>query len=380
MKNRKITWKEWISYFTFAIILIIIFKTIDNISEITQAIQSFLGIVAPFLVAILLAYLLYVPCKKVEKFYEQRKWKWISKRARGMSVLTVYILAGIILALGIKFLLPVIVQSFIDLADNLQGYYNTIIAGFNELPEDSIFKSQFVKDILSNIQNIDLKQYINMDQIAQYAKSVISIAGKVFDVFVSVVASIYILLERRQIITFIRSFLKAIWGEKVCMTIGGYFRKTNEIFFRFVASQFLDAIVVGMLTSVAMSILQVKYAVLLGFFIGLANMIPYFGAIFAVGLSVIITILTGGWGKALAMAIVVIVLQQIDANIINPKIVGNSLQISPLLVIFAVTVGGAYFGVIGMFLAVPVATVAKILITDYINYKETKRDGQFSNI
>ena len=119
-----------------------------------------------------------------------------------------------------------------------------------------------------------------------------------------------------------------------------------------------------------MSLLGVKYAILLGFFIGLSNLIPYFGAIVGVGISIIITIFTGGIGKAIWMAVVVIILQQIDANIINPKIVGKSLEISPLLVIFSVTIGGAYFGVLGMFLAVPVFTVLKIMIEDYIDYRE----------
>ena len=130
------------------------------------------------------------------------------------------------------------------------------------------------------------------------------------------------------------------------------------------------AIVVGILTSVAMWIMGIKYAPLLGFMIGLFNMIPYVGAIIAVVISVLITILTGGLTQAFWMLFVVIILQQIDANIINPKIVGKSLEISPLLVLFAVTFGGAYFGILGMFLAVPVIAVIKILIDDYIKYKE----------
>ena len=100
------------------------------------------------------------------------------------------------------------------------------------------------------------------------------------------------------------------------------------------------------------------------------NLIPYFGAIIAVFIAILVTLLTGGLGKAILMAVVVIILQQIDANIINPKIVGDSLEISQLLVIFAVTIGGAYFGVIGMFLAVPIVTVIKVMLEDYIDEKE----------
>ena len=129
----------------------------------------------------------------------------------------------------------------------------------------------------------------------------------------------------------------------------------------------------GSLVTIAMSLIGVKYAVWLGFMIGLFNIIPYFGAIIAVAISVIITIITGGISQAIIMAVVVIILSQIDSNIINPKIIGNSLEISPLLVIFAVTVGGAYFGVLGMFLSVPVIAVLKIIINDYLDFKIKKK-------
>ena len=98
-------------------------------------------------------------------------------------------------------------------------------------------------------------------------------------------------------------------------------------------------------------------------------MIPYVGAIIATVIAAIITLITGGLSQTIWMLIVTIILQQIDANIINPKIVGQSLKISPLLVLFAVTVGGAYFGILGMFLAVPVVAVVRILVDDYLNFK-----------
>ena len=148
-----------------------------------------------------------------------------------------------------------------------------------------------------------------------------------------------------------------------------YINSTNNIFYKFISGQLIDAVVVGIMVTIAMSIIGVKYAVLLGFLIGLFNIIPYFGAIIAVGISILITVITGGLSQAIIMAIVVIILQQIDSNIINPKIIGNSLEISPLIVIFAVTIGSAYFGVLGMFLAVPVAAVLKIVINDWVNYK-----------
>ena len=136
----------------------------------------------------------------------------------------------------------------------------------------------------------------------------------------------------------------------------------------------MNNLIIGIISSIAMSIIGVKYAILLGFMIGIFNLIPYFGAIIAVIIAALITLLTGGIWQALIMVVVVTILQQIDANIINPKILGNSLKISPLLVIFAVAVGGAYFGFWGMFLSVPIIAVFKLLLTDYIEYKIKKKE------
>ena len=131
--------------------------------------------------------------------------------------------------------------------------------------------------------------------------------------------SIYILLERTQILNFIKKLAGAIFKEKTYNAIGKYFNRTNAIFFKYLSSQIIDAIIIGILTSIAMLILGVKYAVLLGFLIGLSNLIPYFGAILGVGISILITLFTGGLSKAICMSIVVIGLQQIDAKKINPK-------------------------------------------------------------
>ena len=182
------------------------------------------------------------------------------------------------------------------------------------------------------------------------------------------------LLGRKDILNFFKKAAKAILKKETYEQLGKYFNKSNEIFFKFLSGQVFDAIIVGIITAVAMSILGVKYAVLLGFMIGLFNLIPYFGAIVAVIIAALITILTGGIGQAITMVIVVIILQQIDANIINPRIIGNSVKISPLLVIFAVTVGGAYFGVWGMFLAVPIFAILKLIVIEYIEYRSQKKE------
>ncbi len=367
MENNKKKITKWLYWFLFAVAIILVYKTLDNFSAIGNWIKNFLDAIMPFIIGLLISYLFYIPCRKIEGIYKKnRKIKFISKRARGLSILTVYLIAILILVIAINYLLPIIASSIIDLATNIQGYYNSLMTNIDTLPEDSIFKNEIFLDIIDSIKNIDLKQFFNMNKLAEYAQGVINVAGGILDFFVAIIVSIYLLLQRKEIMEFIKKLVKVLFKEKAYKNIGKYFDRSNNIFFNFLAGQLIDGIVIGIITSIAMSILGVKYAILLGFMIGIFNLIPYFGAIIAVIIAALITLLTGGFWQALIMVIIVTILQQIDANIINPKILGDKLKISPLLVIFAVSLGGTYFGVWGMFLSVPIVAVIKVLITDYI--------------
>lgn len=374
MEKKTRTWTKWIYWFTFAMAVILVYKTVDNLGQIANWFKNLLGILAPFASGILIAYILYIPCRKIEQTYKKvKKVKLINKKARPLSILTVYIIALILLVILINFIVPPIVQSIIDLTNNFNYYYDMTISKINELPEDSFWKTEVITRIMKEIENIDIKQIVNVEVLAQYAQGAISAVTKIFDIFVAFIVSIYVLNSRSDIIKFFKKLTGAIFNKEAYQNIDKYFNRTNEIFFHFLSSQLLDAVVVGILTSIAMSILGVKYAVLLGFMIGLFNLIPYVGAIIAVIIAGIITLFTGGIGQAIWMLIIVTILQQIDANIINPKIVGNSLKINPILVILAVTVGGAYFGMIGMFLAVPIIAVIKVIIEDFIEYREQSK-------
>lgn len=371
MKEEKHNIKKWGYWFTLAIAIIAVYNVLNNIPYVVSSIKSFIGVIMPFGAGLLIAYILYLPCCKVEKTFRKTKKKnFLNKHARLLSVIIVYIIAVLICIVIINVILPAVIESLTELISNIPNYYNTAVETINSLPEDHILRNEKVIEALSNLKNIDVQSIINLDKIQGYIKGVISAVGTIFDVFISIIVSIYILLQRKQLIHFWARLTKAVLKGPAYLKVKKYFIEGNQIFFNFLTSQIIDAIIVGILASVAMSIMKVKYAILLGFIIGLFNLIPYFGAIVAVGLSIIITLFTGGIGKTILMAVVVIVLQQIDANIINPKIVGDSLQISQLLVLFAVTVGGAYFGILGMFLAVPVFTVIKAIIEDFIEEKE----------
>lgn len=376
MEEIKQGWKKRISWLLIAITVVIVYKMLDNFSNVQQWFGTFFRILKPFLAGLLISYILFMPCKKIESAIS--KLKFMKNRARGLSVIATYIIFVLIIIIIINCIFPVLKESVVELVGNIPGYYEILVNKYKELPEDSIFKSDIIKDKMTELSNIDMRQFlsINNEKIIEYVKNIINIFSGIFDVFVSIIVSVYILLQRTTIMRFLRRFARALFKKNTYEAVNKYFTKANEVFFTFISSQLLDAIIVGILTTVAMLIIKVKYAPLIGFTIGLFNMIPYIGAIVAVGIGILITFITGGLGKAVAMAIVVIILQQIDANIINPKIIGVSLEVSPLLVIFSVTVGGAYFGIIGMFLGVPIAVVIKTVLNDWIDNKNRFRDEQ----
>lgn len=378
MEEIKQDWKKRVSWLLIAIIVVIVYKTLDNFSSIQSWFGTLFMILKPFLIGLLISYILFIPCTKIEKLLEKSKLKLISKRSRGISVITTYLLFVLIVIILINFIFPIIRDSVVDLVSNIPVYYEALVEQYHELPEDSLLKNDMLKEEMSKLTNIDIKEVLsnNSGKIMGYLKNILDIFSGIFDVFVSIVVSIYILLQRDSIVSSLRRFSRAVLNKNTYEAFNRYFTKANEVFFTYITSQLLDAFIVGVLTTAAMLVLKVQYAPLLGFMIGLFNLIPYVGAIVAVAIAIFITLITGGFGKALAMAIVVIILQQIDANIINPRILGSSLKTTPLLVLFSITVGGAYFGVLGMFLAVPIAVVIKAVLTDYVDAKNKIRDEE----
>lgn len=369
MKEGKNSLRKWTYWFLFAVAVITVYKTLDNFTAIGKFFNKLFGILMPFIMGGLIAYILYIPCRKIESTLRKSKLKLLNKRARGISILIVYLIVALLLIILINCILPPMVTSVRDLISNLPNYYTNLTKTINELPEDSVLVKLNAKELINKISSIDFGKYVTPEYITQYIKGVMNVATGLFDVFVTVIISIYTLAERASIVKFFKRLSSAIFGDKNYNVIAKYFTKTNEIFFNFVSGQLLDAVFVGIMTTVAMSIMKVQYAALLGFMIGLFNLIPFFGAIVAVGISIIITFCTGGLSKAIWLAVVIIILQQLDANIINPKIISDKLKISPILIIMSVTIAGAYSGVLGMFLAVPIVAMFKLILNDYIDFR-----------
>ena len=127
MENKNKSWLKWIYWFTFAVAVIIVYKTLDSFNEISNFIHNLFNILMPFVMGVLLAYIFYIPSRKMESIYRKSKLKLISKKSRGLGIFTVYLVVAILCILIIKFVLPNISQSITDLLDNLPTYYSNTL-------------------------------------------------------------------------------------------------------------------------------------------------------------------------------------------------------------------------------------------------------------
>lgn len=366
MKPKK-TISKWVYYFTLIVASILVYKFVNDFGALCELLGRIISVIMPFIIGIIVAYLFYRPVSFLEKLLNKNKL--LAKFSRPASVFAVYLVAIALIVLLINVVVPPIKESTEDLFKNLPTYVDMAKEHINKSPDDSILKQINIEEIEKRVTEFDLASLLSTEKLLEYANKVIGVFGVVFNIFVTIIISIYILLQRKDIKDFLKKLGKSLFETPNYKRVSKYFKESNRIFLNFIYCQIIDGIIIGILASIAMSIIGVKYAILLGFCIGLFNIIPYFGAIIAIAAAVLVTLFTGGIQQAAIMAITVIILQQIDANIINPKILGDGLKISPILVIFAVTIGGEFFHVMGMFLAVPIVAIIKLLVMDFIEIR-----------
>ena len=356
---------KWFYWFSLGVALLIAHALFSNVANIYSFAARIGSTLMPFFIALIVAFLLYKPAASIERLFIT-KFK-LSKIARPLSVLIVYVLAGILIVLFGRNLYSPIKESLTELVGNVPGYLEQAKDFIEENKDNQILASINIDKLIEKATKFDLSSLLSPEKIFEYIEKVKGVFTTILDIFVVLILSIYILLGRRHIKEYLKKFGKAMFDDKKYLKYGTYFVNSTRILSNFISCQLLDGCIIAILTSVAMSIMGVKYPVLLGVFIGIFNLIPFFGAIIAIAIAVLITVFTGGVKQALIMAVVVIIIQQIDSNIINPKILGDGLDINPILVILSVTVGGELFGVFGMFMAVPIAAIIKMVLTAYFD-------------
>ena len=373
--------KKYITIFLLAVALIIIYKTFDNFGVILEALSKFFNLIAPFLTGFAIAFVLRLPCQKVERLLRKVKIKPLKKYRRSFSVLFVFIALFAAIVLIMFAIIPQLIDSlsrFIEQLPEMANSLNQWILSLGILPENSPGITEILnKNVLTINQ---LVKMFDVENLNKYAKGVMSFGSSLMNIFIGLIVSIYMLLDRINIKKALHRLCKAYLPKKLNHSVHFYGKMIIDFIYKYIGCQVLDACIVFVLCLIVLSIMRNEYAAVIALMVGSFNLIPYFGAIIAVFIAGLITLVTNGFISAVVLAIVLIVIQQLDANIIQPRLISNSLSIEPLMVIFGVTVGGGLFGVIGMFVGVPaVALIKNILISALDKRDQMKKTAMQNN-
>ena len=328
------------------------------------------AIMKPVLIAFAIAYVL----DSVVKFLDIR-----IKFSRNFSIFFTYLLIIGLITVLISFLVPIIIQNFnsvFNFVVNGNFDFNNVLENLKNNSESQVLRNFFdyITNSTGEINSEISEQIMNgLKYISEYGAGFVRNTGEgILAGFTSFIISIYMLIEKDDLLNKCKKFTKAYFEEYRANKIIYTFNKGNKIFKSYFNGKILDSFIVGIIVIILFWIFGVPYAALMGAILGFTNMIPYFGPFFG-SVPVIIVSLFIDPPKALLALIIVLIVQQIDGNFLDPKIVGKAIGVSPFWVITAVTVGAVAAGPLGMILGVPTVVLIKTLLEEDIEEKLEKK-------
>lgn len=355
----------------------IVIAVIMHWESVMVELSRLIKVLMPFILGIVLAFLINPLVGNVYQFLNHFIFK--DKRQKGCkytSVALSYLILLGVLAVTIVYIVPQISESLKELTRSLGYGYNYVINNTTDIQQKYTFlpmediKQLLLKVVPENIfgYGTDLAKFVFP---YLYNLSASFIKGFI-DVIFGIVISCYIILDKEKISKQIRRIIYAFTNRKQAPVIWDTFRECNHIFNGFLYGKTIDSLIIGVLSLIVMSVIQLPYGLLLSVIVGVTNMIPYFGPFIGAIPGVIIYLVIEP-KYAIIYVIMILVLQQFDGLYLGPKILGDLTGIKPLWVIFGITVGGAYFGVLGMFLGVPTVAVIMHIVNVIMEKKIKKR-------
>lgn len=382
--NKKYT---TIAVYAFLVIAaaITFFFVISEHSVVGRMAGTFFGLMTPFIYGAALAYVLnpvlnWLEKKVFPKVFGDR----VSKRSRrGLGVLLTFLFGCAVVALFLAVLIPQIVESIDNLAQSIyaflpqaQNFLNDLIAqyGTNEMLVDVLsMLGVDISDPSMALQRLATRSYTFLTQVLpNLFGGVMRFTSGLLDVVVGIIIAIYLLLSKEVFYAQVKKLLFAFFPRRVAQATLNLTHDSNTIFCGFISGKILDSAIIGVLCFIGCSILQMPYTVLVSFIVGVTNVIPYFGPFIGAIPSIFIIMIADPL-KSLIFAVFVLILQQLDGNIIGPKILGDSTGLSAFWVIFAVTFFGGLFGFVGMLIGVPTFAVIYALVRNFAEFKLGKK-------
>ena len=367
------------------VMLLIAFATLlywglNNLSLLGGVLKSIGSLLSPLLIAICIAFVLNLLLKALERLWDRALTRWSSpwrdKLKRGVCLtLTMVLFLGIIFAI-IFILIPRLEEAGSTLVANIPTYVAQVqtwwenLSGFAEehgvmLPELALNADQ-VKDTITGFLQEKGDSVVNTT-----LNITTSIVGALVNLLLALVFSVYLLAQKETLITQAKRLLQRILPKKAADRLMHLLSLTNNAFSSFVSGQVTEAVILGTLCCLGMLILRLPYALPVSVIIAALSLIPIFGAWIGAATGAFLIVFQSPI-KALWFLIFLLILQQVEGNLIYPRVVGKSVGLPGLWVLAAVTIGGGAFGVLGMLLGVPVCAVIYTLMQDFIRSKPGK--------
>jgi len=361
-----------------AALLYILYFVIRNFQSVFQALSlwagSLLSAFSPLFIGLFLAYLLYPLTEWISRRVLAGPFEKIApSKVRLISILLTYLLVlGVVVAIVYAF-------SFLILG-------KFVLSGFSSLWETLIrYLSDYdtvIKSWVGNLEIAGLSEPLNnlADSIIRWITEhfstsaligfVGSVGGSILNTLLGIMVSIYLLKDKDFFLGLFNRWLGLVFKESAENRIRGTLQDVNGVVSLFIRGALLDALIVAILSAIGLSIMGLEFAVFIGAFAGIANIIPYFGPFLGMVPAFIVGAFTGGLGHGVLAVAILFGIQQIDANIIYPKVVGSTTGLHPLFVLLAVAVAGSFFGILGMILAVPAAGILQVFILKWVVKRE----------
>ncbi len=367
---------------TYAIVLCIALLNLDVVFDILGYI---FGLLTPFLFGFCLAFILNIPLSKFESIINNRKKKRRSKskdnsqnipKKRNTKLRVLGIIVSLLIFLGIICLtlflvIPEIINTFNIFKENIpeafsrcQEWLADMMSSYPEILEKIRSYTPDWQAIDADITNIIKTAATGI--IGGSIRFIIGLFSGVFNFFMGLVFAIYMLMQKETLVRQLKKLVRSCLSEKRADKVLYIGNIANNTFKKFFGGQFIEAILLGVLCFIGMKIFGMPYALTISVLIGVTALIPVFGAFFGTAIGAIL-ILAVNPMQALWFVVYIIVLQQIDGNLIYPRIVGNSVGLPGIWVMLAVLLGGNSLGIIGMLVAVPIASVIYKLIKEKVN-------------
>ena len=357
----------------FGVVLYAIFM---NMGAFLEKLEVFIGYFMPFIAGLLIAFVFSVPVKLIEDKLVQL----IPKLKKGKLstilglIVTFVILGGIVTVLSVN-VGPVIRSS---IAKANEAIIVTIPQWLTVLEKYHI-NTKAISDFLTNLQTADITSLIGnvtsgagsvMDGVIGAAKGTIS---GIITAVLAIVISVYVIADNKTVIRHLTKLTDGIFSKKASGRIKSMAKLIYDTYQKFLTGQCLEALIMGMLIFIVMTVMQVPYALLIAVLTAVLSFIPYIGAFLAFAIGVLLVLLENP-AKLLFYAIAFLLTQFVEEQFIYPHVVGNSVGLSPLITLVSIIIGGSLFGLLGMIFFIPLVSVLYTLTSQWINERIKARE------